>query len=115
MTASIIYKIMEENPTIQKIELLELLNKIFQNMKNNIDNNSNLFKRLSDQFNIALESIYSLYNIRALKMNNISCNKDMINKNVEYIKSQLSQDLNPCSASLPQNINNIDSNRRSIG
>ncbi|CAB4406784.1 unnamed protein product [Rhizophagus irregularis] len=112
--ASIIYKIMENNPTIQKVELLELLNEIIQNVKNNIDDDSDLFKKLSDipnQFNIALESIYSLHNIKALKMNdNISYNKNMINENIEYIKSQLSIDSSSLSISLLQNINNIDSN-----
>lgn len=46
--ASIIYKIMENNPTIQKVELLGLLNEIIQNVKNNIDDDSELFKKLSD-------------------------------------------------------------------
>ena len=44
--ASIIYKVIEDIPTIQKEELLEMMNKAIQTVKNTIDVNSILFKKL---------------------------------------------------------------------
>lgn len=47
-TASIIYKIMDDIPMIQKEELLETCKTIIQIMNNRIERNSILFKKLQN-------------------------------------------------------------------
>ncbi len=62
--ASVMYKIMEDIPTIQENELLELLKNIIQIIKNDIENNSELFKRLSNipkQVNYLIFKIFLIF------------------------------------------------------